>query len=1079
MKFNLKLRLLSGVLCAAVLWTPLTASAAETGGSSPSKDGISGTENRSWSALEEDLLEATEDVGSAEYDGYIIKMKPKASGYAAVYAAGGEDGIEELSGKDGLYTAEDLQSVQEFVRPEDVEYIEPNYIVSLFDSDRIDLKEIRTDVSGSENDAHLAMMNADTVRDEYLLTGEDQDTGTDMGGDGNPQDQIVVAVIDSGLDPDHKDIDYSHVLAGENFADTDSDDPAEAAASASSTEDTLGHGTFAAGEILATAGNGLGIDGIADDLYVMPLKAFSAKTASVDNVIRGIKYAVKQKKTFDQSGGQEGANICVLNMSLGTKNDSQALESAVNEAIDAGMIVVCAAGNDGDTEKSYPAQYAIGVGSTDAQGQKSNYSQILSADNGIGWENKVWVVSPGGGYTSLWYTGGYYRGSGTSFACPQVSALAALAVSLKNDLSSCYAGQTDYDGNAITTNHGAFRQLLKDAAKPLDSKLEKAANGQDPYYGWGMTDFEKAVDLLTGCDTGKGNPSAVSFSVSGRDGAELTAAGDQLSVSVKSYQEDGTLSATEESANADGVYTLKIGQKYSCTVSVRGYYSVQKDFAVLTPSKEILISMEEMDYYTSFAVTDLSGNPVEDISATVQKEDGQQVAQNTDGTFTTKNGNYTYSISADGHLAKAGSFTVDGIRQEYPDQKNVISVTLPAVTEVRSITLSAVAAGSGDADPQVQICVTDEEGNPQEIYGDGTWKLPPGTYHYTVSAEGYQTATGTFTVGTEDIYDEILLEKDTGSTGGTGGTGGGSTSGGSGGTSGGGGTGSSGGDSDAKHSDENRITVESGGHGTVNVDPQEAEEGEEVTVTVVPDDGYLADTLTVQKTDGTAVTAEDRGDGTYTFVMPDGKVTVNVTWKSQEIPQETPETGSAVFDDVRTGAWYGEAVDYVVSNGYFNGVSSTLFDPEGTMTRAMFVTAAGRLAGVDESEYSGASFADVPEGKWYSAYVKWASDNGVVNGVGDGSFDPDGEITREQMAALLYRYAQYAGIDVTPASGAAKAFASFPDSASVSDYAREAMIWAVGAGVISGSDGKLLPQEDATRAQVAQIIMNFSNRFVP
>ena len=137
----------------------------------------------------------------------------------------------------------------------------------------------------------------------------------------------------------------------------------------------------------------------------------------------------------------------------------------------------------------------------------------------------------------------------------------------------------------------------------------------------------------------------------------------------------------------------------------------------------------------------------------------------------------------------------------------MISVTLPAVTEVRSITLSAVAAGSGDADPQVQICVTDEEGNPQEIYGDGTWKLPPGTYHYTVSAEGYQTATGTFTVGTEDIYDEILLEKDTGSTGGTGGTGGGSTSGGSGGTSGGGGTGggstgSSGGDSDAKHSDE-------------------------------------------------------------------------------------------------------------------------------------------------------------------------------------------------------------------------------------------------------------------------------------
>ena len=272
---------------------------------------------------------------------------------------------------------------------------------------------------------------------------------------------------------------------------------------------------------------------------------------------------------------------------------------------------------------------------------------------------------------------------------------------------------------------------------------------------------------------------------------------------------------------------------------------------------------------------------------------------------------------------------------------------------------------------------------------------------------------------------------------------------------------------------DEKITVDAGTNGSVSVTPSEVNAGDTVTITVTPNDGYLTDAVTVREKDGTEVTVENRGDGTYTFIMPEGEVTVTVTYRAQE----TPGTGER-FTDVPADAWYKAAVEYVVSNGYFNGVSSTQFDPQGTMTRAMFATAVGRLAGVDESDYSGSSFADVPEGQWYSAYVKWASDNGIVNGVGGGNFNPDGEITREQMAALLYRYAQYAGIDVTPASGASVAFASFPDSGSVSDYAGEAMIWAVGAGIISGSDGRLLPQNDATRAQVAQIVMNYGSLFV-
>ena len=204
--------------------------------------------------------------------------------------------------------------------------------------------------------------------------------------------------------------------------------------------------------------------------------------------------------------------------------------------------------------------------------------------------------------------------------------------------------------------------------------------------------------------------------------------------------------------------------------------------------------------------------------------------------------------------------------------------------------------------------------------------------------------------------------------------------------------------------------------------------------------------------------------------MPSGKVTVDVAYKTDAAP------GSGGFTDVPAGAWYEEAVNYVVENGYFKGVSDRLFDPDGTMTRAMFATAVGRMAGADESNYAGSAFSDVPQGQWYSAYVKWASDNGIVNGVGGGRFEPDTKITREQMAAMLYRYAEYAGVDVTPAAGASAAFAAFPDSASVSGYAKDAMIWAVGAGVINGSDGKLQPQADATRAQVAQIIMNYAEK---
>lgn len=137
------------------------------------------------------------------------------------------------------------------------------------------------------------------------------------------------------------------------------------------------------------------------------------------------------------------------------------------------------------------------------------------------------------------------------------------------------------------------------------------------------------------------------------------------------------------------------------------------------------------------------------------------------------------------------------------------------------------------------------------------------------------------------------------------------------------------------------------------------------------------------------------------------------------------------------------------------------------MTRAMLVTVLWRYAG--EPVEGTNNFTDIPSGQWYTNAVVWAATNGIVNGVGDNKFNPDGNISREQMATILYRYSDSQGIDTSASTD----LNSFPDASKVSGYAADAIKWAVAEGLINGSDGKLLPQGNATRAQVATILMRF------
>ncbi len=213
---------------------------------------------------------------------------------------------------------------------------------------------------------------------------------------------------------------------------------------------------------------------------------------------------------------------------------------------------------------------------------------------------------------------------------------------------------------------------------------------------------------------------------------------------------------------------------------------------------------------------------------------------------------------------------------------------------------------------------------------------------------------------------------------------------------------------------------------------------------------------------------------------PSGSGTTTPTTPTKPTNPEKPgnsgNTGSStvtaaniknVFADVQNNAWYSEAIAYVYNKGMMNGTDAGKFEPNATTTRAMLVTMLHRLE--NEPAAAAAKFSDVASGQWFSKAVAWAAANGVVNGYENGTFAPNAAITREQLAAILYRFAQFKGYDVSVKGN----LSSFSDNAQVSDWAKEAMQWAVGAGIIDGDNNALKPTGNATRAEVAIMLMRY------
>ena len=390
-----------------------------------------------------------------------------------------------------------------------------------------------------------------------------------------------------------------------------------------------------------------------------------------------------------------------------------------------------------------------------------------------------------------------------------------------------------------------------------------------------------------------------------------------------------------------------------------------------------------------------------------------------------------YGISSDTTVWNFGTVT-EGY-SEAPAGKEVtvtntgnqtVTVTLPAGTNY------AITAGAGFTNDAATIA---PNGTAAFTIRPKTG-LAPGTYSETL------TVSGTYSVSA-DVALRFVVERQSGG-------------------------GSSGGGGGCSGSAMYAVSLAAPEHGTVTVSPKSAVKGSTVTVTATPDEGYRLDTLTVTDSQGNQMKLTDQGGGKFTFIMPGSQVKVEASFVL--IPQE-PEP--LPFADVAETAWYYDGVRYAYEHGLMTGTSETTFNPDGATSRAMLAAILWRLEGSPVVNYA-MDFADVEEGQWYTEAIRWAASEGIVTGYGDGTFGTNDSITREQFAVMLYRYA-----GTQPASGTLSAFR---DGSAVSDWAAEAVGWAVEAGLITGTgDGSALtPQGQATRAQAAVLLMRFCQEYM-
>lgn len=313
----------------------------------------------------------------APHDGYLFRL----SGENAVLYSALPEGIAPVLPDAGVYRAESLEDIQESFPEEAVAYIEPDYLVTLFDEpdDPLYCEQWGLSVMGAEA-AWSAGLDGSGVR---------------------------IGIVDSGLWAEHEDLVGAHIIPGRNYID-----------GSDNTGDEVGHGTFVTGLIAAQRGNGVGIAGLAPEAEIVPLKCFDSRNGAMSDIVQAIR------------SGVDDYHCDILNMSFGLASNSQTLKEAIDYAADRSVILTAAVGNNGTTTLNYPAAYdsVIGVGMVGPDSAVAAHSQR---------NQSVFVTAPGYQVLGLGTSAGalYRSGNGTSYACPYVSAAAALLVQKCPELS--------------------------------------------------------------------------------------------------------------------------------------------------------------------------------------------------------------------------------------------------------------------------------------------------------------------------------------------------------------------------------------------------------------------------------------------------------------------------------------------------------------------------------------------------------------------------------------------------------------------------------------------------------------------
>lgn len=938
--------------------------------------------------------------------------------------------------------------------PEAVEWYEEDAEIELFDTDASDASG-GTGSDGTAADSGSCSYQAyepsyDTSSWELKMVNAPYAYKLNYTGSG-----VKVGVIDSGVAA-HKDL-KGRLAEGYNYIE-----------SSTNTTDTYGHGTFVSG-IIAAESSERGYEGVSPDVTIVPIKCFDGKTTKISIVCKGIYGAVDD---FDCD---------VINMSIGIKDKSSALDAAILHAENAGALMIAAVGNYGSSYLCYPAAYdsVIGVAAVNSSGEVWEESST----KGSQYNESVFVSAPGQTVSSLKYSGGYTTGTGTSFSAPFVTAAAAIMKSIDPDL-----------------NTDELKSIIK------STSIDKGDEGYDVYYGYGLLDIEGCIKSLIGrhdiyaVSAGENSSGQSSVILYNDTDSEFT--GKLMRCSYYDYMENSRNDddkAESASAIADLLQT-------DITIPSTSAVKVVFNNASAGDSGKVNSSGDQYKYFVWKSIED---NQV--ISNTLSTGTGAAAGQpaekliiiDADLSELNEGESFALAVSTDTVSDIASETQDDGDVSREPELVYAVQDTVPAGGVYKLAVPQAAVIEPGSELPACTVHI--------KAWLNGREKLLDAAAHNYVEKERLDP---TRTEGgwikyecsvCKAEYTEVLEP--------TGYTVSYDANGGSGAP-----------DSQNKRpgvslvlnggepvragwtflgwsadSSSSEVKYKAGDAYTADEDITlyAVWSANTYTITYMAD-GILYKTVQVKCGDTVIPEAGPEKSG-YNFkgwkdlpaVMPPNDITVEAEYtarssdgggggggssstpsktdsKADEAKKDTDGTAELMsYADVNEGIWYYDGVRFVTEKGIMKGISETAFMPDAKLTRGMFVTILYRIAGSpDVKDADAAVFTDVTGSAYYHDAVDWAYSSGIVNGITAEHFEPDTVMTREQSAAMIYRYAKLNNADVSITRNV-----TYADSSLISEYARDAVSWASEKGLFEGYDGgAFCPQSSATRAQTAVMI---------